>query len=167
MFTSLCSLNKHVSWNDAVSLLSDLSSPTFSEAATPTSNTPSFPVYLSPQRDSALLLCGWTFCKDKSLLENFLKRYWSLNPAIWISSVTYMYVCHVTSVWHIWYLWVQPSCDSHCHGCYGHVTSMWHGVCFLLLEILVWYIFVSWAHSRSDSNFQKIYFENLNIHVIV
>ena len=33
-----------------------------------------YPVYLSPQRDSALLLCGWSFAGAGHGLEDFIKR---------------------------------------------------------------------------------------------
>ena len=34
-----------------------------------------YPVYLSPQRNSALLLCGWSFASSEHSLEDFIKRY--------------------------------------------------------------------------------------------
>ena len=34
-----------------------------------------YPIYLSPQRNSALLLCGWSFASSEHSLEDFIKRY--------------------------------------------------------------------------------------------
>jgi hypothetical protein len=33
-----------------------------------------YPIYLSPQRNSALLLCGWSFASSEHSLEDFIKR---------------------------------------------------------------------------------------------
>lgn len=35
---------------------------------------PPYPVFLSAQRDSALVLCGWSFANDGCSLEDFIKR---------------------------------------------------------------------------------------------
>ena len=39
-----------------------------------TDGAPLHPVFLSAQRDSALVLCGWSFASSGHSLEDFIKR---------------------------------------------------------------------------------------------
>jgi len=54
-------LSKRLSWHDR-------------EGVVP-SEIPPFPMYTSVERQTALLLCGWSFVADGQNLEDYIKRW--------------------------------------------------------------------------------------------